>query len=801
MRYALRALFKRPGFTLVIILTLALGIGANTAIFSVVNAVLLQPLPLPDADRLVSLAESRQGQSERAVAHRSLLEWRRRGEAFDGVAAMVWYNANLESGKEPERVVEMQVSEDFFGVMGVTPQLGRKFSAEEYKWGNHRVMILSDELWRRSFGADHGVIDRPIRIHNEVFTVVGVMAPVGRNLDLGFGDLWTPFARSAEAFADLTATRWLQARARLKPGVSLARAQAELNGIERQLEREFPATHAGYSVELRPLRDLVVGEIRPALLLLSGAAGLVLLLVCANVANLSLVRAIERNRELAVRSALGATRAALARLLLMENMLLAAIGAGAGLLLAAVSLRLLPAMQSETLALPRLAEITLNRQSLLFTLALTALVGLLFGLAPMLDLKRLDLNASLKEGGRSGAGPSHRRANRWFVIAEVSVAVVLLAGAGLLLRSFQRLLEIPPGFRAEGVLTAGLYIPETRYKEGGPRAQFYERLLTNLARLPGVESVAAVSELPLRKRFDRNPLFIDGEALPPPGQEPTVSWSAITTDYFRTLEIPLIAGRTLTPQEVWRSSNLAVINQSLAERYWGSADKAIGRRMAENGRDASPKWLTVVGVVAVSKQTSLLSEAEPEVFQPYADHDLPPMSLLIRAKADPLSLAAAVRREVQQLDAQLPVFNVAPLTRLLEDTLAHRRAAMWLLALFAALALLLATVGVYGVMSYAISRRAPELGLRLALGAQRADVMRLVLGESLKLIASGVAIGLTAALALTRLMTGLLYGVSAADPLTFAGVALLLITVALAACFIPARRAAKTDPMIALRTE
>ena len=666
IRYAARTLLKKPGFTLVVTLTLALGIGANTAIFSVVNAVLLQPLPLPEADRLVSLTETKDEVNERAVAHRSLLEWRRRGGVFDGVAALVWYNANLESGKEPERVVEMQVSEDFFGVMGVAPLLGRTFSASEYQWGNHRVMLLSHELWRRSFGADPGVIDRPIRIHNEVFTVVGVMPPLGRNLDLGFGDLWTPFARSAESFADLTTTRWLQVRARLKPGVSFAQAQTELNGIERQLAREFPATHSGYGVELRPLRDLVTGEVRPALLLLSGAAGLVLALVCANVANLFLARAVERHHELAMRAALGATRLALARLLLAESLLLAAFGAGVGWLLASGSLRLLPALQSETLALPRLAEISLNRQSLLFTIALAMLVGLIFSLAPLLNLRRLNLNASLKDGGRGGADTSQRRASRWLVIAEVTVAVVLLVDAGLLLRSFQRLLEIPPGFRVEGVVTAGLYIPETRYKEGAPRAQFYERLLARLAQLPGVESAAAVSELPLRKRFDRSPLFVEGASLPPPGQEPTVYWSAVTTDYFRTLDIPLLAGRAFTPQEAWQPSRLVVVNRALAERYWGAAEKALGRRLAENARDAHPKWLTVTGVVSNSRQANLLSEAAPEVFSPYADRDLPPMTLLVRTKADPLSLTAAVRRETQRLDAQLPVFNVAPLMRLLD---------------------------------------------------------------------------------------------------------------------------------------
>jgi len=792
LRYAARTLLKRPLFTLLVVVTLALGIGANTAIFSVVNAVVLKPLPFKEPDRLVSLGETNSGWSTTLASSHAFMSWQERSTVFERMAATVWWDANLESGPEPQHITLISATGDYFSVMGVEPILGRNFRPEEMERGGPKSVIISYPIWQR-LGSSRDLIGQPLRMGGDSFTVVGVMPPVdGAGLSIGWGDVWAPSRMDFQAVKTKpSGWRGFRVMARIKPGVAIPQARAEMELIERQLAQELPNIYAGYGVMLRPLHDFIVGDVRQVLLVLLGAVGFVLLIACANVVNLLLARAASREKEIAIRLALGATRRQLIRQLLAESLLLSLLGAAIGLGLAWLGLRSLIAFDPANI--PRIEQTAIDGRVLGFTLALSVITSVLFGLAPALGATKVNLDRTLKEGGRGASGARHRQRDL-LVIAETAFALLLLIGSGLTLKSLWKLTQVDAGMKTEQVLTLDLTLPSSRYREPQQRVAFFRQLLGRLEALPGVAAAGANRYFPLRDRQYSQHVFVEERPVPE-GQEPVVHYGGITSGYFRALGIPLLKGRDFTEQEMWETSGVVIINESLAERLFPN-ENPLGKRLKHGSQ-----WQTIIGIVGDVRQRRLNEEAYPQLYVTYADFKHTTMTLALRTTTDPAALIPAVRREVQTLDPALPVFNVMALDSFIGRTISGWRLSALLLGLFASLALLLAAVGIYGVLSYSTEQRTREIGLRMALGAQRSDVLRLIVGQGLKVVAAGVVIGLVAALALSRVMKSLLFGVTATDPLTFAGVALLLVVVALIACFIPARRAAKTDPMVTLRQE
>ncbi len=799
IRFALRMLWKNWSMTAIVIVVLALGIGANTAIFSVINAVLLRPLPYADPDRLVRLSEDSPQVPQMSISYPNFLDWREQSNVFSGLAATQFRSLNLTGANEPERLAGRAVSANFFDVLGVKPALGRGFAADEDRPGANRVCLVGHGLWQRRFGADASIIGKQLTMSGEQFTVVGVLPESYR-----FGtptDVFVPIGLRADEMTERSSHPGIYAIARLKPGVTVETARAEIVAIAERIAQQYGMQ--GNSATLTSLQEFFVGDIRTSLLVLLGAVGFVLIIACANVANLLLARAASRQKEIAIRTALGAGRWRIIRQLLTESMVLALAGGIGGLLLATWGVDALRAASVDSL--PTTAQIDLDRQVLLFTLFISLITGVVFGLAPALGASKPDLNDTLKEGGR-GATAGGRRATvrSLLVVSEIALSLVLLVSAGLLVKSFWRLLNTDPGFAAQNLLTMQLAL-KANEGEGGKVLNFFRELEGRVAALPGVEAAAYSNGLPLLGASDTS-FAIEGRPQPEPGKQPQTMLYATSPDYLRAMGIRLIKGRFFTAQDTQRSQRVAVIDEAFARQQFPDEDP-IGQRIAGDGDAPSAE---IVGVVAHVKHFGLDADEsiQAQLYFPFnqaPDDALPSlagrMNFVLRTTADPLNLTAAVRREVQSLDPNQPVYNVNTMEETLDRSLAAQRLSTTLLLLFAAVALVLAAVGLYGVMSYAVTQRRHEIGIRMALGAQTGDVLRLVVGQGMTLILIGVALGLAGAFAATRVMASLLYGVSATDPVIFFSVALLLAAVALVACLIPARRATKVDPMVALRYE
>lgn len=800
LRYGTRMLLKNPGFASIAVLTLALGIGANSCLFSVVNGVLLNDLPFKEADRIVGLRETLPDEGSIPLAYRTFAEWRDRSTVFESIAGMVEWNINLESDGDPLRVAGMSVSASYFAVMGLNPIMGRTFLPEEDRPGGEQVVVLGHGFWQSRFGSDPNVINRSLRINGSNYTVVGVMPPATDDPRIGWMDVWKPLAIDDQN-ARANYGRYLLANARLKPGVTVEQARTELARVMNLLKQDFRETHGkDYGVDIRSLNDFLVGgNTRLALWVLLGVVGCVLLIACANVANLMLARAVSREKEIAIRTAVGASRWRLVRQLLVESVVLSIVGASVGLLLASYGIDLLIALNPDNI--PRLEAVRINSSVLGFTLALTLLTGLVFGLVPALGATRIDLNEMLKEGGRgSGKASRHKRLRNLLVISEIAVALVLLTGAGLMIKSFLRLRSVDPGVSLDNVLTMEINLSRQSYPEPHRRINFYQQTLQRIAALPGVTIASATQSLPLRPTFLTEPVFVEGQPVPPRGQEPVLRGTNITSDYFRTVGIPLVKGRYFTEQETWKTSGVIIINEAFARHFFPHEDP-LGKRI-KAGFDTP--WLTVVGVVRNAVQSRFENQIVEEMFYPYVNTTEPPvlrMNFAIRTAVDPATLVGPVRNEIRRMDRSLPVSHVLTMRQLADKTMTQPRFNLLLLNVFAAVALLLAGVGIYGVMSYATRQRTHEIGIRVALGAQRTDVLRSVVSQGMMLAAVGIGVGLIAAFALTRVMASLLFGVSATDPVTFISVAVLLTFVALIACYIPAYQATKVDPLVALRYE
>jgi predicted permease len=803
LRHGVRTLLKKPGFTVVAVLTLALGIGANTAIFSVINVVLLKPLPYKDPDRLVMVWENNPQRDFDMfpVSPANYADWRDQNTVFEDIGTSTSAMYTMTGRGEPESLLAYRFSENFFRVMGVEPVLGRTFTPEEDQAGNNRVAILSHSLWQRLFGGDTAALGQALTLDGQSYTVIGVMPP---SFDHPTRDtqLWTPLALPANLLGQRRASI-LRLVARLKPDATIEQAQSELGAIAGRLAEQYPQTNAGWGVKIISLSDMRVGDIRGALLMLLGAVGFVLLIACANVANLQLARAAARQKELVIRSALGASRGRLVRQFLTESLLLSVVGGALGLLLAFWGVNGLVAIFPRNIAnlnIPIVEEIPINAEVLGFTVAVSLLTGLIFGLAPALQASNPDLNETLKDGGRgSTKGLRGRRARSLLVVSEIALSLVLLVGAGLLMKSFLRLQGSGLGFDTGNILSLRVRLANYKYPEVAQRRSFFEQLDQRLKSLPQVESAGAVMYIPLSGWQASTTFNIDGRAPAAQGEEPAADYQIATPDYFKTMGIPLIRGRYFSEQDTENHPPVVIIDEAMADRYWPGEDP-VGRNLVFSQQNG-PVKIQVVGVVGHVKHLGLEEESNPTLYLPLSQTPTSLMCFAIRTKGDMESLTAAVRNEVYAMDKDQPMTHVMSMEKLASESLAPRRVSMLLTVCFAAVALILAALGIYGVISYSVSQRTQEIGVRMALGARGRDVLKMVIGQGMKMAFVGVAVGLVGAFALTRLIQSLLFGVSATDPLTFAMISLLLTAVALLACWVPARRAARVDPIVTLRSE
>jgi putative ABC transport system permease protein len=804
LRYGARMLLKSPSFTLIAIITLALGIGANTAIFSVIDGVLFRALPYAEPDRLVLIwgKHAQQGERQQQVSYLDFADIRQQRDIFDEAAAIFLQSLTLSEQGGAERFRGMLVSANFFRLLGVEAIRGRAFSPEDERPGNDRVVVISHRLWQSRFGAAEDIIGRKLKVNDESLSVVGVM-PAGFDLEFPLTpsfriedtDLWLPLT-SAHRRAGSRGIYTYEVIARLRKGVEPAQARAALKTIGQRLEQAYPDTNKGRSFGLVLLREQMIGDVRPLLLVLLAAVGAVLLIACVNVANLLLGRASVRQKEIAIRAALGAGRGRLARQLLTESLLLALMGGMAGLLLASWLVDAL--VKFPGLNLPRAEGVGIDARVLGFSFGLALLTGLLFGLIPALVAARPDLQQVLKDGGRAIARAGSRRLRSLLIVAEVSLAFLLLVGAGLLTGSFVSLLNIKLGFNTDRLLTLAVSLPAGRASQTPQRVGFYQQLQTRLASLPEVESVGIVSSLPLSGANNGSTVIVEGRPLAVGEQAPTIGWQSASPGYFKTIGIPVLRGRNFTAEDTVRAQRVALINESLARRVFPNEDP-IGKRVAFGAPRTQADWREIIGVVGDARHHTLEIEPDPRAYDLFEQSSSGSMFIVMLTTGDPSRLANAARHQARELEPEAPVYMLSTMDELVSRSTATRRFSMMLVGGFALIALLLAAVGIYGALSFAVSEQRQEIGVRMALGAGHVDILRLVVGRALMLTGAGMLTGLAGSLLLTRFMANLLYGVSPTDPRILLLVATALTLVALLACYIPARRATKVDPLLALR--
>jgi putative ABC transport system permease protein len=801
VRYAVRVFLKSPAFTAVALVALALGIGANTAIFSVVHAVLLRSLPYGEPERLVVVWEQdrRRPGRNNVTSPANFVELRNQAQSFESMAAFYDWRFNLTGAGQPVEVPVQVTTGGLFGVLGAQAALGRTYTVEDVQANRDDVAVLSHGFWQSQFGGAPDVVGKTVALNGEQVEIIGVMPAdfkwfVKENSRGGKpAAMWVPTA------LPIARGRYVQAVGRLRPGVSLEAARAEMQTVGARLEQQAPDYNTGLAVNLVPVRDQFAGELKKPLMILLGAVGFVLLIACANVANLQLARAASRSKEISIRAALGAGRGRVIRQLLTESVLLAAAGGALGLGVAVWGVDALVALSPPNLIAA--SEVRVSVPVLAFTFGVSLVTGVVFGLLPALEAARFDPNDVLKEAGRgTTGGPRGRRLRGAFVVAQMALALVLLVGAGLMIKSFSRLQAVDPGFDPGNLLTMRVDLPASKYEEDPAIVAFYRQAVERLSALPGVRSATAINYLPFYSGLGARTRFhIDGREAARPGEEPSTDVRVTDENYFRTLNIPVLRGRTFTAQEAAENRPVVVISEALARKYFPGEDP-VGRRIAVEMQE-NPPMMEIIGVVGDVRYDKLDGELYPMAYETMPQLTYNAMTFVVRADGDPLALASAARREVQQIDADLPLADVRTLQSWIGESVSRTRFGTLLLAVFAAVALLLAAVGIYGVMSYSVAQRQHEIGIRMAMGAQRRDVVRLVVGHGLILTGVGIALGAIGAFALTRLIAGLLYGVSASDPAIYAAVALLLAAVALLACYVPARRATRVDPMEALRYE
>jgi putative ABC transport system permease protein len=798
LRYGARALRKQPGFSLVVVLTLAVGIGANSTIFSFANGVMLRPLPYAQPERLVLLEETapQRGVWSMGVSFPNFLDWRAQNQVFEDIAAYSAGTYTLVGGGEPEQVRGARVSSGLFEILGVAPTLGRTVRPEEDRPGSETVAVLSHGLWQRRFGSEPGVVGQTISVNNRPHVVVGVMPPGFRFPEVA--DLWVPLALDTKMWT--RNDHGLGAVARLKDGVSLEQASSEMAAIAWRIEEQNPVTNEGLSVGVTDLRAGLVSDYRQALLILLGVVGFVLLIACVNVANLLLARGSSRRKEVSIRVALGAGRWRIFRQLMTESLVLSAAGGILGLLLAVWGLQLL--LAAVPVELPFWMKFDLDGRVLGFTAAVSLLTGAVFGAVPALQASKVDLNEALKEGGRGGAaaGAGLKRLRGLLVVGEVALSLVLLVGAGLMMRSFIRLQRVDVGLDPENVLTVAVPLPQAKYREPERQSAFFHQLVERVRSLPGARGAGAVSNLPLDgSRWGRS-LTVEGRPVLSVSEAPMINHCVVTPGYFRAMGIPLLAGRDLAESDAREAQKVTVIDERLAREYW-PGESPLGKRVRFGPPESNEPWHTVVGVVGAVRHERPDAATRMSVYLPYQQMPVRQMTLAVRTEGEPTGLAAAVRQQVRELDPDQPVTGMRTMEEVISRAIWQPRLHAILFGVFAAVALLLASVGIYGVMSYAVTQRTHEIGVRVALGARPRDILRLVVGHGLTLTLVGIALGAGAALALTQVMSSLLFEVSAADPATFAVNVALLAAVSLVACYIPARRATRVDPLVALRYE
>ena len=815
IRYAVRMLARSKGFTAIAVATLALGIGANAAIFSVVNAVLLRPLPFPRAEELVRVTGDLKGQgvTDVGVSAPELFDYQDHAGIFGQVSGLYPINANITGGDRPERAEVLLVDTNYFSMLGVRPQVGRFFEPADYRTGIAEIAVISDGWWRRHYAADPGVIGRTMRLDDDMYTIVGVAPPDFRNPGRGIEtdvEIWAPAGWRTSPFRGEPNRRayFLQGGlARLKPGLSPAAAQKRLDVFAGELRRQFPTDYPqgeGWTPRIVPLQDDLVGNVRPALIVLMAAVGFVLLIACANVANLLLARASVRRKEIAIRQAMGARRFRLLRQLLTESLVLSLVGGALGLALSSWGVQILARMSPTNI--PGLADVSPDARVLLFALGASIVTGVLFGTLPALQASSPAVSEALQDSSRGSTGRRGRRLRSILVVAEFALALVLLVAAGLLVRTLWRLQQVDPGFDSKGMTTASLWLPQPnipengRYFQNDAQVTLYKRILERVGALSGVASVAASTRVPFGNNRGGGAFEIEGHDPDREGRAGS-QFASVSTGYFQTLRIPLVRGRVFTDQDAEKAMPVAVVSESLARKFFANEDP-VGKRVRFPSRTPTPNpWITIVGVVRDVKTVALDALDIPILYRPMLQASSLNMTLLVRGGGDPAALGAAVEKEVRTVDPELPVYGVRTMDEAMASTVSQRRFAMNLLLLFAVTALLLSAIGVYGVIAFSVAQRRHEIGIRMALGARPGDVQKLLLTQGARLALAGVGIGLAGAFLLTGALSALLYGVSPRDPLTFGGIAALLTMVALAASYLPARGASRLDPVKALRSE